>query len=48
MSRLYNYFVLCWTTNPNFTETQLNKAVEKEYITADEETTIKTMEKASQ
>gem|GEM_PF-7066598 len=29
MSRLYNYFVSCWTTNPNFTIEQLDNAVVK-------------------
>jgi hypothetical protein len=46
MSRLYNYFVSCWTINPNFTIEQLDNAVSKGYITADEEILIKEMPKA--
>lgn len=47
MSTLYNYFVICWTMNPNFTVINLNNAVTKGYITADEEIQIKAMTKAS-
>jgi hypothetical protein len=46
MSRLYNYFVSCWTTNPNFTESQLDAAVTKGYITQEEKEAIKSMSKA--
>lgn len=46
MSPLYNYFVTCWTMNPNFTVTNLNNAVTKGYITAAEETQIEAMAKA--
>lgn len=46
MSRLYNYFVSCWTTNPNFKVEQLDSAVTKGYITQDEENLIKAMTKA--
>ncbi len=40
MSKLYNYFVSCWKYNPDFTETNLNNAVTKKYITEDEKTQI--------
>lgn len=43
MSRLYNYFVTCWLYNPNFTTTNLDNAVTKTLITADEETQIEAM-----
>lgn len=46
MSRLYNYFVSCWTGNPNFTEQQLDNAVIKNYITQEECTAIKLLPKA--
>lgn len=46
MSKLYNYFVSCWTTNPNFTEVNLQNAVTKGYITQEEADTIKAMPKA--
>jgi hypothetical protein len=36
MSKLYNYFASCWTLNPNFTSTNLENAVTKGLITADE------------
>ncbi|MBV4423665.1 hypothetical protein [Clostridium tyrobutyricum] len=46
MSRLYNYFVICWTINTNFTIINLNNAVTKGYITANEGTQIEAMPKA--
>ncbi len=46
MSKLYNYFVSCWTRNPNFTEENLNNAVIKEYITEAESNAIRAMPKA--
>lgn len=46
MSTLYNYFLLCWAGNPNFTEQNLANAVTKGYITADEQTTIEATPKA--
>jgi hypothetical protein len=40
MSGLYNYFVSCWRFNPNFTETNLNNAVNKGLITTEEKAQI--------
>ncbi|WML35937.1 hypothetical protein [Clostridium sp. OS1-26] len=40
MSRLYNYFVTCWKYNSNFTEINLDNAVDKGLITADEKAQI--------
>lgn len=40
MSKLYGYFASCWKVNPNFTETNLNNAVTKGYVTADEKAQI--------
>jgi hypothetical protein len=39
MSRLYGYFLMCWK-NGTVTQTQLDTAVTKGYITAAEEETI--------
>lgn len=47
MSKLYNYFVSCWTMNPGFTTTNLDNAVTKGYITSDEKITIEAMTKAN-
>lgn len=46
MSRLYPYFEMCWTTNLNFTAQQLETAVAKEYITANEKVQIAALQKA--
>ncbi|WP_434510529.1 hypothetical protein [Desulfitobacterium sp. AusDCA] len=43
MSKLYNYFVLCWLYNANFTTTNLDNAVTKGLITAGERTDIEAM-----
>jgi hypothetical protein len=40
MSKLYNYFLSCWKYNPNFTTANLDNAVAKVLITADEKTVI--------
>ncbi|MBW9155943.1 hypothetical protein G9F71_014710 [Clostridium sp. FP2] len=46
MSKLYNYFVSCWKINSGFTTTNLDNAVAKNLITAEEKITIEAMEKA--
>lgn len=38
-SRLFNYFLMCWV-NGTVTDAQLQTAVDKGYITADEKLTI--------
>lgn len=47
MSRLYNYFVSCWTINPDFTVAQLDTTVVKGYITAEEKALIEAIPKAA-
>jgi len=42
----YNYFLSCWKTNAGFTTTNLDNAVAKGYITADERTAIEATPKA--
>ena len=43
MSKLYNYFVGCWTLNPNFTAANLENAVTKTLLTADEKAEIESI-----
>lgn len=45
-SRLYNYFIGCWTSNPDFTTTNLDNAVTKGYLTEDEKVAIEALPKA--
>lgn len=40
MSRLYNYFVSCWTYNADFTESNLDNAVVKGLVTELEKSQI--------